>query len=201
MTVSITKTTEELDSARKGRELPSAGNAVRRPRAGKQGRVRDGSGTFGDVETRLGSRIQKDYNGAWPQTGGPVRQQLCRAKVKQTELILFTTQLSVMLDSGVVLSDALDAIAEQAEHETFKMIIKDVSETVKSGENFSKALTVYPKVFNSMFISMVKASEASGRMVETHQRSTYISMYNGVNGSGGDGYADVLCSAEVYEDL
>jgi len=34
-------------------------------------------------------------------------------KIKQTELILFTTQLSVMLDSGVVLSDALEAIAEQ----------------------------------------------------------------------------------------
>jgi len=71
-----------------------------------------------------------------------------------------------MLDSGVVLSDALDAIAEQAEDGTLKMIIMDVAETVKSGENFSKALASYPKVFNSMFISMVKASEASGKMVE-----------------------------------
>jgi type IV pilus assembly protein PilC len=93
-------------------------------------------------------------------------QRLHTAKVKQAELIMFTTQLSVMLDSGVVLSDALDAIAEQAEHGTFKMIIMNVAETVKSGENFSKALAEYPKVFNSMFISMVKASEASGRMAE-----------------------------------
>jgi len=85
-------------------------------------------------------------------------QRLYTAKVKQAELIMFTTQLSVMLDSGVVLSDALDAIAEQAEHGTFKMIIMNVAETVKSGENFSKALAEYPKVFNSMFISMVKAS-------------------------------------------
>jgi type IV pilus assembly protein PilC len=93
-------------------------------------------------------------------------QRLHTAKVKQAELIMFTTQLSVMLDSGVVLSDALDAIAEQAEHGTFKMIIMNVAETVKSGENFSKALAEYSKVFNSMFISMVKASEASGRMAE-----------------------------------
>ena len=92
--------------------------------------------------------------------------RLHTAKVKQAELILFTTQLAVMLDSGVALSDALDAIAEQAEQGTFKMIIMDVAETIKSGENFSKALTAYPKVFNSMFIGMVKASEASGRMVE-----------------------------------
>jgi type IV pilus assembly protein PilC len=95
-----------------------------------------------------------------------IQSSLNAAKVKQTELILFTTQLAVMLDSGVVLSDALDAIAEQAEQGTFKMIIIDVAEAVKSGESFSKALAGYPKVFDSMFISMVKASEASGKMVE-----------------------------------
>ena len=89
-----------------------------------------------------------------------------RAKVKHAELILFTTELSVMLDSGVVLSDALDAIAEQAEPGAFRMIIMDVAERVKAGENFSQSLTSYPRVFNSMFISMVKASEASGRMAE-----------------------------------
>jgi len=92
--------------------------------------------------------------------------RLHNAKVKRTELILFTTELSVMLDSGVVLSDALDAIAEQAEPGTFKTIIVDVSETVKGGENFSRALAEYPKVFSPMFISMVEASEASGKMAE-----------------------------------
>jgi len=158
MTVSATKTTEELDSAKKGRELPPAGN--------KQGQGRDGSGVFRDVETDSSSQMQKDYGPAWSHTTLPMRQQLCRAKIKQAELILFTTQLSVMLDSGVVLSDALDAIAKQTEYGTFKMIIMDVAETVKSGENFSKALAGYPKVFNTMFISMVKASEASGKMAE-----------------------------------
>jgi len=92
--------------------------------------------------------------------------RLRNAKVKQADLILFTTQLAVMLDSGVALSDALDAIVKQSEQGTFKMIIADVAETIKGGENFSNALVAYPKVFNSMFISMVKASEASGRMVE-----------------------------------
>ncbi len=87
-------------------------------------------------------------------------------KVKRSELILFTTQLSVMLDSGVVLSDALDAIAEQAQESKFKTVIIDIAEMVKSGESFSKSLHAYPKVFNPMFISMVKASEASGKMAE-----------------------------------
>ncbi|MDD5327782.1 MAG: type II secretion system F family protein [Phycisphaerae bacterium] len=93
-------------------------------------------------------------------------QQPQTVKVKQTELILFSTQLAVMLDSGVVLSDALDAIAEQSEEGSLKLIIMDVADAVKGGENFSKALSEYPKAFSTMFISMVRASEASGRMVE-----------------------------------
>ncbi len=87
-------------------------------------------------------------------------------KVKQSELILFTTQLSVMLESGVVLSDALEAIAQQMRPGTFKIILADIAVTINSGESFSLALTPYPRVFNSMFISMVRASEASGKMPE-----------------------------------
>jgi type IV pilus assembly protein PilC len=71
-----------------------------------------------------------------------------------------------MLDSGIVLSDALDAISEQAEKGTLRTIIKIIADDVKNGENFSKALASYPKVFDAMFISMVKASEASGKMAE-----------------------------------
>ena len=93
-------------------------------------------------------------------------RQLYAAKVKRADLILFTTQLSVMLDSGVVLSDALDAIAEQADYNIFRAVIMTLSEKVKSGETFSKALSDYPRIFNPMFISMVKASEASGKMAQ-----------------------------------
>ena len=109
------------------------------------------------------SQIQQEYMRGRSRNRA---QEFYAVKVKQTELILFTTQLAVMLDSGVVLSDALDAIAEQSEEGTLKMIIMDVAEAVKGGENFSKALSVYPKAFSSMFISMVRASEASGKMVE-----------------------------------
>jgi len=93
-------------------------------------------------------------------------ERLRRVRAKPGDLILFTTQLAVMLDSGVILSDALDAIAEQAADPRFKAVILDLSERVKGGDMFSKALACYPYTFNTMFISMVKASEASGRMVE-----------------------------------
>ncbi len=158
MTSSATKITDELDSQEQGQELPPLGN--------KQGQDRNGSGKYNDTETDSSSRSQRDYGPLREQDELPVHLQLCKSKVKQSELILFTTQLSVMLDSGVVLSDALDAIAEQSEHGTFKMVIMDVAETVKNGDDFSRALAEYPKIFNKMFISMVKASEASGRMAD-----------------------------------
>ena len=111
--------------------------------------------------------LQKDAGMGRSQThkaaGAPIPS---RVRAKQSELIFFTTQLAVMLDSGVVLSDALDAIAEQSNPGAFKMIIEGAAGAVKSGQSFSTSLAPYPKVFSPMFISMVKASEASGKMVE-----------------------------------
>jgi len=100
------------------------------------------------------------------QPATPWTEHLYRVRVRTGDLILFATQLAVMLDSGVILSDALDAIAEQAGDGRFKAIIQDLSNRVKNGDTFSKALSFYPATFNSMFVSMVRASEASGKMVE-----------------------------------
>ncbi len=98
-----------------------------------------------------------------PQRSSPA---LSAARVKEADLILFTTQLSVMLDSGVVLSDAIEAIADQMRPGVFREVAQDLAERIKNGESFSAALSVYPKTFSTMFISMVRASEVSGRMAE-----------------------------------
>jgi type IV pilus assembly protein PilC len=97
---------------------------------------------------------------------GLVSPAVSRLKVKSADLILFTTQLSIMLESGVVLSDALEGISEQEGPGIFKAVIHDIAERIKNGDSLSVALANYPRIFNSMFISMVKASEASGKMPE-----------------------------------
>jgi type IV pilus assembly protein PilC len=161
MNVSSLKTVEETNSKKKSDKSPSISD--------KQSKSGDSFGTFLNSDPLSGLETQKDENKSWLQGLVQTKSQLARAKVKQTDLILFTTQLAVMLDSGVVLSDALDAIAESASFRTnniFRMVILEVAHKVKSGENFSKALTGYPRVFNSMFISMVRASEASGKTAE-----------------------------------
>lgn len=88
------------------------------------------------------------------------------SNVKQSELVFFTSQLSVMLSSGVVLSEAVELIASQAEPGVFQDVLFDVSEKLQAGESFSIALSAYPKVFNPMFIGSVQASEAAGKMPE-----------------------------------
>jgi type IV pilus assembly protein PilC len=160
MSVSATKT-EQFSPAMESDGAPSTGD--------KRVRSKRSSKDLKDSDANFSSPMRNEFGRSWQQAQSGANTGLHRAKVKPTELILFTTQLSVMLDSGVVLSDALDAMAESAAvrtHAAFRMIIADIAEKVKSGESFSKALAAYPRTFNVMFISMVKASEASGKMAE-----------------------------------
>ena len=160
MSVSATKTEQPFPAGESDRS-PSVG--------GGQGQGKNPSGGFTGLDAAFNSTVHHEFGKTWQQAQHQPNAELRRAKTKSTELILFTTQLSVMLDSGVVLSDALDAIAQSTsvrKYAAFKWIIADVSEKVKSGDSFSKALTGYPRIFSVMFISMVKASEASGKMAE-----------------------------------
>lgn len=129
----------------------------------------------GKLGSASGSRTQKIPDFKMVMSNAAPKKRFYKPRIKRLELIMFTTQLSVMLDSGVVLSDALDAITGQAEDGTFKTIINHITIAVKNGENFSDALADYPKVFSSMFVSMVRASEASGRMSEMlHTLAGYL---------------------------
>jgi len=91
-------------------------------------------------------------------------------RVKRDEVIFFANQLAVMVDTGVTLPDALDSIAEQTTDERFRSVVADVREQVKSGVEFSAALGRYPKIFGRLFVSLVRASEASGTMGKMLQR-------------------------------
>ncbi len=105
-----------------------------------------------------------------PTDGDPLPPPPSRKRVKRQDVIFFATQLAVMVDTGVPLSEALDAIAEQTEHPTLKEIIEDLSEQVKGGVEFSAVLEKYPKLFDKLFVSLMRAAEASGTMGAMLQR-------------------------------
>ncbi len=91
-------------------------------------------------------------------------------KIKKDDIIFFSAQLAVMVDTGVPLSEALDMIGEQTEHTGMKKLLAEVSEDVKGGIEFSKALEKHPRHFDTLFVSLMRASEASGTMGPMLQR-------------------------------
>jgi type IV pilus assembly protein PilC len=96
-------------------------------------------------------------------------------RIKRDDVIFFSTQLAVMVDTGVPLIDSLDCIVDGTKPGAMREVLKDVSEQVKGGMEFSAALGKHPKVFSKLFTSMLKASEASGTMGTMLQRiSEYL---------------------------
>jgi len=85
-------------------------------------------------------------------------------RVRQDDILYFANQLAVMVDTGVPLTEALDAIAAQSDHSGMKALLESIADKVKGGEEFSKALEHYPRQFNKVFVAMMRASEASGTM-------------------------------------
>lgn len=90
-------------------------------------------------------------------------------------MITFAHQLAVMVDTGVSISEALSCCAEQSESAGFKRVLEDVADEVRGGRELSAALSAHPRVFPSVMVSLVRASELSGTMGKMLDRiSTYM---------------------------
>jgi type IV pilus assembly protein PilC len=91
-------------------------------------------------------------------------------RIKKTELIYATSQIAIMVDTGITLSAAIGGLAEQEDNPSFKVLLNDLKHRVEGGEDFSSALANHPKHFDKTFISMVKASEHTGTLGEMLER-------------------------------
>ena len=90
--------------------------------------------------------------------------RLHRAGLK--DLITFCFQLEQSVSAGVPLLDALADVRDSTENQAFKRIIGTMLAEVEGGRLFSQALAAYPQVFNSVFVSLVKAGEQAGKLPE-----------------------------------
>jgi type IV pilus assembly protein PilC len=93
-------------------------------------------------------------------------------RIKTEYVVAFAHQLAVMIESGVTITEALDCAVEQAPNENTRAIFDDVRRTVHAGESFSDALARHPKVFPTVMISLMRASEASGTLGRMLERVT-----------------------------
>jgi len=87
-----------------------------------------------------------------------------KAKVKKKDLVILTRQLSTMISSGIPLLESLEILKEQAETPGLVHVLGMMVEDIRSGSDFSQALERHPKAFSTIFISMIRAGEASGQM-------------------------------------
>jgi type IV pilus assembly protein PilC len=93
--------------------------------------------------------------------------------VKETDLVLFTRQLSTMIEAGISLVQAMTALYDQCDpkrQRNLRHIISDVTTRVQGGETFNESIAKHPRVFDRLFVSMVKAGEHGGLLAEILDR-------------------------------
>ncbi|PJE65072.1 secretion system protein, partial [Candidatus Saccharibacteria bacterium CG10_big_fil_rev_8_21_14_0_10_47_8] len=90
------------------------------------------------------------------------RFTLSAHKVKLRELVIFTRELSTMIDAGVPLPRGLGTLADQTENKYFKGVILGINRDIESGVPMADAMAKYPTIFNSVYVNMIRAGEAGG---------------------------------------
>lgn len=101
----------------------------------------------------------------------PWYKRIFQKKITIKDKILFTKQLAVLLKSGVPLLQALELLIEQFEG-NLRSILVQIKDEVKEGASFADALKRYPKVFDNIYVQLVRAGEASGRLETILERLT-----------------------------
>ncbi|MFM7241115.1 MAG: type II secretion system F family protein [Opitutia bacterium] len=84
------------------------------------------------------------------------------AKVTQDDVTVMTRQLATLITAGLPLLRALELIHKQERNPVFKGILGNIAESVSQGNNLSEALQAHPKVFDRLFVNMIRAGEAGG---------------------------------------
>lgn len=84
------------------------------------------------------------------------------AKVKSKSLMIFTRQLATLIDSGLPLLRGLTVLGRQEPNLIMKATITTLADNVQTGSTFSESLQQYPRIFNKLYVNMVKAGELGG---------------------------------------
>jgi type IV pilus assembly protein PilC len=132
-----------------------------------------------DAPTLQAAKEQLSRQGIYPtsialgtqESALPWWKRLFSRNITSKEKILFTRQLAVLLKSGIPLLQALELLTEQFEGSARSMLIS-IKDEVKEGISFADALKKYPKVFDNIYVQLVRAGEASGKLETILERLT-----------------------------
>ena len=120
-----------------------------------------------DLEMRL-KRMELDLIGGEPISN----RQLFGGGVARRELIHFCFHLELLVRAGVPLLDGLADLRDSLENPRFREVVASLIEAIEGGQKLSQAMDGQSKVFDRVFVSLIRAGEASGRLPEVLQRLT-----------------------------
>ncbi len=84
--------------------------------------------------------------------------------VKPQDVMIFSKQFATMVKAGLPILNVLSMLRDQIEHPTMKEIIEDVRRSLEGGITLSTCFAKYPKIFDNVYINLIKAGEASGKL-------------------------------------
>lgn len=100
----------------------------------------------------------------------PMTKVKSGGRVTTADLEELTSQLALLLKSGLKIDYALNVLVENASSETLQNVLKDIHQKVQQGHELWKAMSSYEKVFPELYREMVKIGESSGRLVEVFDK-------------------------------
>jgi type IV pilus assembly protein PilC len=106
--------------------------------------------------------VKKRAKTTTAKTKGKAVKAGANATVKAKSLMIFTRQLATLIDSGLPLLRGLTVLGRQEPNPIMKSTITTIADNVQTGSTFSETLSQYPKIFNKLYINMVKAGELGG---------------------------------------
>ncbi len=85
-----------------------------------------------------------------------------KPKVTGKDIVIFTRQMSTMIDAGLPLVQCLQILAKQQDNSTFKRVLTEIQADVESGTTLADAMRKHPKVFDNLYSNMIEAGELGG---------------------------------------
>jgi general secretion pathway protein F len=129
----------------------------------------------------LRANLRKDGVLLTVATEGKAAEEKAKRNIKIFEVLnrpstsdvaVLTRQLATLIGAGIPLFESLNALIEQVENEQLKRALTQVREQVREGTSFAKALEAHPTIFPGLYVSMVRAGEASGTLQQVLERLT-----------------------------
>tara|TARA_Y100001934_G_scaffold258682_1_gene329105 strand:- start:6451 stop:7725 length:1275 start_codon:yes stop_codon:yes gene_type:complete len=114
------------------------------------------------AEPKKGKGKTKKKAGKKGKKGAMAMEINIGAAVNDKTLTIFTRQLAQLTSAGLPLLSGLTVLARQEKNQTLKRVLGELAEVIEGGGTFSEGLAQHPKVFNKLFVSMVKAGELGG---------------------------------------